>query len=99
MGNNLLLLRFGSDIFLGVQPHFHRDSHPAFFSDARTRAFYPDLSQVHFGLTTSVIEPGMAHQILVGFGASQPVSYQWCGIIRIRKYEPIDVNTFEHEKT
>jgi hypothetical protein len=35
----LLLLRFGSDLFLGVEPHFRHELHPAFFSDARTRAF------------------------------------------------------------
>ena len=60
----LLWLRFGSDIFLGVQPHFRRESHPDIlfrFSDAR--AFPLDLSRVHSELTTSLIEPGMAHWI------------------------------------
>ena len=36
---------------------------PIFFSDSRTRAFPLDLSRAHSELTTSLIEPGMAHWI------------------------------------
>jgi len=56
---------------LGVQPPSSVANHtPAYSSDARTRARPIDLSRA----PTLAIEPGTAHQIYVGFGAS-PARY------------------------
>jgi hypothetical protein len=79
-----------------VRTPFRRESNLP--SDARTRALPLELSRAHSELTTLVIEPGMANKILLGFRAAPPVIYQWCGVARIRNYEPIDANTGTREK-